>query len=299
MNKQIFIGTAMLMALASCNNNTQLYDATGIFEATEVTVSAKSQGEIVRLTCEEGDEVKANTCLGVIDTTALLLQKKNILANVSATEAGKLDISAQVAAIQQQKSNAQQELTRFEHLLSKGAATQKQVDDIKYQIATYDKQVAALNNSVGTANLSIQKKSSALLVQVQQVQKQIADCHIVCPIEGTILNKYVEQGEYAAPGKPIVKVADLNRMRLRAYVSQPQLTKLKLGQQVKVFADWGENEQKEYKGVITWISDKAEFTPKTIQTRDERTNLVYAVKISVTNDGTIKRGMYGNVSFGE
>lgn len=295
----MIIGTTLAIALVSCGNKKEAYDATGIFEATEVTISAKSQGEILLLDCEEGDVVNANSCLGVIDTTTLLLQKKSILANVSATDAGQLDLSAQSAALEQQKSNAQQELKRFERLLSKGAATQKQVDDIRYQITTIDKQIEALNNSIGTANLAIQKRCAAQLVQVQQVQKQMSDCHIVSPIEGVILNKYVEQGEYAVPGKPVVKVADLSRMRLRAYVTQPQLTQLRLGQQVKVYADWGEDEQKEFEGVLTWISDKAEFTPKTIQTRDERTNLVYAVKISVNNDGTIKRGMYGNVSFSE
>jgi len=273
------------------------YDATGVFEATEVTLSARGQGEIVSLVCEEGDDVSASQSLGQIDTVMLSLQKKALLANVSATEARRLDVSAQVASLRQQLSNLEQEKARFGRLLQKGAASQKQVDDIDHQLAVVKTQLKALNDQVSSSNRSLGSQSSALSAQVEQLQKQIHDCAITSPISGVILQKYAEQGEYAAPGKPLLKIGDLHNIRLRAYVTAPQLTELKLGQQVKVYADLGEDDQREYTGTLTWISDKAEFTPKTIQTRDERANLVYAVKISVENDGFIKLGMYGNVSF--
>lgn len=300
--KTVFFGATsalLIFSFSSCSNNSMKHDATGVFEATEVTLSAKTQGEIVSLVCEEGDEVTAGQSLGLIDTTMLSLQKKALLANMSATDARRLDVSSQVASLKQQKANIEQEMARFTRLLQKGAASQKQVDDLNHQIAVVQKQITALNDQVSSTNRSIGNQSSAIEAQVEQIQKQLHDCSVSSPIEGVILNKYAEQGEYAAPGKALLKIGDLKRIRLRAYVTAPQLTNLKLGQKVKVFADLGEKEQKEYEGTLTWISDKAEFTPKTIQTRDERANLVYAVKISVENDGTIKCGMYGNVDFGQ
>jgi len=293
----ISITIAIASGLVSCSNRNSMYDATGIFEATEVVVSAKTQGEIVALACEEGDEINANISVGCIDTTMLSLQKRALLANQNATTTRQLDVSAQIASLKQQRSNFLLEKERFERLLKKGACSQKTVDDIDYQLQVIDKQIVALEDQVKSNNRSLSSQGSALEAQVLQIQKQLDDCIIKSPISGTILNKYFEKGEYVVPGKPIFKVADISQMRLRAYITAPQLTTIKIGQKVTVYADLGETDQKAYEGIITWISDKAEFTPKTIQTRDERANLIYAIKVSVENDGLIKRGMYGNVSF--
>lgn len=293
----ISITIAIASGLFSCSNRNSMYDATGIFEATEVVVSAKTQGEIVALACEEGDEINANISVGCIDTTMLSLQKRALLANQNATTTRQLDVSAQIASLKQQRSNFFLEKERFERLLKKGACSQKTVDDIDYQLQVIDKQILALEDQVKSNNRSLSSQGSALEAQVLQIQKQLDDCIIKSPISGTILNKYFEKGEYVVPGKPLFKVADISQMRLRAYITAPQLTTIKIGQKVTVYADLGETDQKAYEGIITWISDKAEFTPKTIQTRDERANLIYAIKVSVESDGLIKRGMYGNVSF--
>ena len=281
-----------LSLLTACNKSDYEYDATGIFEATEVMISAKGQGEIVSLVCEEGDEVSAGTALGIIDTTMLSLQKKALLANHSATVTRRLNVSSQVASLNQQKANMMLEKERFGKLLQKGAATQKQVDELSYQISVIDKQIAALTEQVSSSNKSFGEQGSALESQVLIIQKQIDDCVIKSPISGTILNKYVEQGEFTAPGKPLLKVADIQNMILRAYITADQYNQIKIGQKVSVSVD---GQETPYEGAVTWISSKAEFTPKTIQTKDERQNLVYAIKIGAKNDGVIKIGMYGDV----
>ena len=281
-----------LSLLTACNKSDYEYDATGIFEATEVMISAKGQGEIVSLVCEEGDEVSAGTALGIIDTTMLSLQKKALLANQSATVTRRLNVSSQVASLNQQKANMMLEKERFGKLLQKGAATQKQVDELSYQISVIDKQIAALTEQVSSSNKSFGEQGSALESQVLIIKKQIDDCVIKSPISGTILNKYVEQGEFTAPGKPLLKVADIQNMILRAYITADQYNQIKIGQKVSVSVD---GQETPYEGAVTWISSKAEFTPKTIQTKDERQNLVYAIKIGVKNDGVIKIGMYGDV----
>ncbi|MCF0196438.1 MAG: HlyD family efflux transporter periplasmic adaptor subunit [Bacteroidaceae bacterium] len=281
-----------LPVLVACNESDYEYDATGIFEATEVLISAKGQGEIVSLVCEEGDEVASGATLGVIDTTMLSLQKRALLANQSATVTRRLDVSSQVASLRQQKANLGVELERFEQLFQKGAASQKQVADLSHQISVIDKQIAAMTEQVSTANKSIGEQGSALESQVMIIRRQMDDCLIKSPITGTILNKYAEQGEFAAPGKPLLKVADIQNMILRAYITAGQYNQIKIGQKVAVTID---GREQPYEGTVTWINSKAEFTPKTIQTKDERQNLVYAVKVSVRNDGLIKIGMYGDV----
>ena len=283
---------AGLFLSAACDSSDYGYDATGIFEATEITVSAKAQGEIVALVCQEGDEVEAGATLGVIDTTMLSLQKRALLANQSATVTRRLDVSSQVASLNQQRANLTLEKERFTTLQRNGAATQKQVDEFAYQISVIDKQIDALTEQVSASNRSIGEQASAIEQQVMIIRKQIDDCVLRSPVSGTILDKYAEQGEYAAPGRPILKIADLRNMTLRAYVTAAQYNALKLGQKVAVSIDGRDTP---YEGVVTWISAKAEFTPKTIQTKDERQNLVYAVKIRVRNDGMIKIGMYGDV----
>lgn len=285
------------MALTACGNKEQAYDASGVFETTEVVVSAKAQGEIISLTAEEGQEVKAGQELGQIDVAQLELKREQLKSTKSATTSRKLDTNRQVASLRQQISNLQAEQTRFKALLADGAATQKQVDDIGYQINTLQKQMDALTEQMNTQNSSIDQQSAGFDAQIGQVNDLLRQARITSPIDGAILAKYAEQGEYADPGKPLLKVANVGDMKLRAYITAEQLTALKLGQKVTVYADQGKSDRKAYEGTVTWIADNAEFTPKTIQTRDERANLVYAIKVSVKNDGLIKRGMYGDVSF--
>ena len=268
-----------------------------MFETTEVIVSAKATGEILSLNVEEGQNVKCNEMLGLIDTLQLSLHDQQLAANQSAADSKRLDANRQVASIRQQISNLQKEKKRFSDLLAANAATQKQVDDIGYQIEVLQRQLAATKEQIGSNNQSAGNQSMGIKAQRAQTEDQIRKAHITSPITGTVLTKYAEQGEYATPGRALFKVGDISRMRLRAYITAPQLTTLKVGQKVKVFADMGETESKAYEGTVEWISDKAEFTPKTIQTRDERANLVYAIKVAVKNDGMIKRGMYGDVKF--
>ncbi len=283
--------------MVSCSGDKTQYDATGVFEATEVIVSAKAQGEITHLSFEEGDIVKAGQQLGVIDFKKLSLQKEQLIESRESNDSRVLNIKNQIASLQQQIANNKRERERFQELVKAEAATQKQVDDITYQISVLERQLAAQQEQLESQNKATERQSSSIDKQISSVDEQLADANISSPIEGTILTKYVEQGEFATPGRALFKVADLTNMTLRAYVDAPQLTNLKIGQKVTVYADKGEDERTELQGTITWISQKAEFTPKTIQTRDERANLVYAVKVTVKNDGTVKAGMYGDVKF--
>ena len=283
--------------LTSCGNKDVKYDASGVFEATEVMVSARATGDILRLEVEEGQEVEAQAAIGYIDTIQLSLQKQQLLASRKATNSKKLSEGQQLASLRQQIANAQKEKKRFQDLLAKNAATQKQVDDIQYQIEVLQKQAVALQEQVSTANASISSQSSSIDAQVAMIEDKIQQSVIYSPITGTVLTKYAEPGEYAAPGKALFKVANLKDMKLRAYLTADQINAVKLGQKVTVYADEGKADRKAYEGVISWISGKAEFTPKTIQTRDERANLVYAVKITIKNDGEVKSGMYGDVKF--
>lgn len=288
---------SFIICLSSCNSNKDKYDAMGVFEATEVVVSAKAQGEIISLDLNEGDEVKTDVTLGVIDATKLNLQQQSLQDNRDSQTARILNLQEQTASIQQQISHLQQEHERFSSLLTKGAATQKQVDDLANQIKVMKAQLTATQSQLRSANESIQHQVDASDLQMKIVGSQMDDAVIKSSINGTILKKYAERGEYAVPGKALFKVADLQEMILRAYITADQFDQLKLGQRVKVMVDNGSEAQREYNGKVTWIAQKAEFTPKTIQTKDERANLVYAIKISVKNDGMIKIGQYGECYF--
>lgn len=294
--KLIILGT-MAAWMTACENANPEYDATGVFETTEVIVSAQGNGEIMQLTIEEGSEVSPNELLGHIDTIQLSLKRQQLTATLSATESRKLDVNKQLASIRQQIANLKTEQLRYEKLVKAKAASQKQLDDINYNLEVLHKQLSATLEQIGSSNSSLSGQSAGIAAQVAQIDKQIEDCLITSPIKGIILSKYAEQGEFAIPGRALFKVGNISDIKLRAYVSAPQLTSLQIGQKVKVYADFGETDCKEYEGTVTWISAEAEFTPKTIQTRDERSNLVYAIKIAVKNDGMIKRGMYGNVKF--
>ena len=282
-----------VLSLSACNSNNKDYDASGIFEATEVVVSAKAQGEILQLLADEGDDVQQGMTLGCIDTRQLVLRRQQLEQTQLSTDSRKVDVSAQIASLEQQVENLRLEKTRFESLLAARAASQKQVDDIGYQISVLQRQIRALRDQLTSSNKSISEQCQAVGTQMSQIDEQIADATIVSPLNGTILQRYCEQGEYATPGKPLFKIANLEEMTLRAYITADQYNQLKLGHKVHVTID---GQEKTYEGTVTWIASKAEFTPKTIQTKDERANLVYAIKVKVKNDGYIKIGMYGELT---
>jgi HlyD family secretion protein len=296
MNASKFFLIAMAVTLLSaCKNKNNEYDASGIFETTEIIVSAKGNGEIIHFNVSEGQNVETQTPLGLIDTTQLYLKKMQLQANIRAMNSRRIDVSRQIAALKQQIETQRREQKRFETLVKDNVANQKQLDDINAQIVTFEKQLSAQTETLNNSNNSLNNERESLVVQIAQIDDQIKNCIIKSPVKGTILAKYVEAGELAMQGKAIFKVGNLENMYLRAYITASQLTEIKIGQQVKVYSDKGESGRKEHPGTVAWISDKAEFTPKTIQTRDERANLVYAIKIAVKNDGYIKKGMYGEL----
>lgn len=295
--KRSFAYPLLVLLAASCVEGNKAYDASGVFESTEVTVSAEGNGKILSLDIQEGDRLEAGQIVGCIDTVQLHLSEVQLEASRRAVGSGWLDISRQIAALESQIGKQRQELDRFTKLEKAGASNRKQVEDIQAQIETLERQLAAQEESLNSSNRNVSGQADALEAQIEQIRDRIRKCVITSPVAGTVLAKYSEAGEFAALGRALFKVADIDNIRLRAYITADQLTTLKLGQQVRVFADQGSSGRKEYAGTLIWISDKAEFTPKTIQTRDERANLVYAVKIAVENDGLIKLGMYGDIKF--
>lgn len=295
--KRSFAYPLLVLLAASCVEGNKAYDASGVFESTEVTVSAEGNGKILSLDLQEGDRLEAGQIVGCIDTVQLHLSEVQLEASRRAVGSGRLDISRQIAALESQIGKQRQELDRFTKLEKAGASNRKQVEDIQAQIETLERQLAAQEESLNSSNRNVSGQADALEAQIEQIRDRIRKCVITSPVAGTVLAKYSEAGEFAALGRALFKVADIDNIRLRAYITADQLTSLKLGQQVRVFADQGSSGRKEYAGTLIWISDKAEFTPKTIQTRDERANLVYAVKIAVENDGLIKLGMYGDIKF--
>ena len=295
--KRSFAYPLLVLLAASCVEGNKAYDASGVFESTEVTVSAEGNGKILSRDIQEGDRLEAGQIVGCIDTVQLHLSEVQLEASRRAVGSGWLDISRQIAALESQIGKQRQELDRFTKLEKAGASNRKQVEDIQAQIETLERQLAAQEESLNSSNRNVSGQADALEAQIEQIRDRIRKCVITSPVAGTVLAKYSEAGEFAALGRALFKVADIDNIRLRAYITADQLTSLKLGQQVRVFADQGSSGRKEYAGTLIWISDKAEFTPKTIQTRDERANLVYAVKIAVENDGLIKLGMYGDIKF--
>ena len=297
--------------LAACGNKEKEYDATGTFEATEVTVSAKATGELKTFDISEGQTVEQGAVVGSIDayqlqqtSEQLEAQKRQLGATRSATDSRRLDLEKQLSSINQQIANAQRERQRFTELVADGAVPKKQLDDINYQIKVLERQREATRDQIRSNNASLAEQSKGIGAQIdglnaqqRQIADQIANAQVKAPIAGTVLEKYVERGEFVAIGKPLFKMADVQNMYLRAYVTSSQLKDLKIGQKVKVFADYGDKQKKTYEGTIAWISSRSEFTPKTILTDDERADLVYAVKVAIKNDGFVKIGMYGEVKF--
>ena len=323
--RQITVIAILMLMLASCSKKEKKFDATGTFEASEVTVSAKSSGELEMFSLAEGQTLEAGVLVGNIDITQLTL-KKNELATASsqlnanrdqlrsnrrATDSKQLDLQKQVASIKQQIANAKRERQRFTELVNDGAVPRKQLDDINYQISVLEKQLAATTDQLAAANRSLAEQSAGIDAQISgldaqqqginvqqaQLDDQIANAAVRTPIRGTVLEKYVAQGEFVTVGKPLFKMADIDNMFIRAYVTSAQLQGIKVGQPCKVFADYGDGQKKQYEGTVIWISSRSEFTPKTILTDDERADLVYAVKIAIKNDGFVKIGMYGEVKF--
>ncbi len=293
-----YIYTLLMLAttgLASCGDKKGTYDATGTFEATEVTVAAEQNGKLVSLYINEGDRVGAGKQVALTDTVQLYLKARQIGATRLVYASQRPDTGKQVAATRQQLAKAREEYQRFAALVKEGAANRKALDDARSQVQVLQRQLEAQLSALGTSTNSLNAQMGTTDVEKLLVADQLKKCHVVSPISGTVIEKYMEQGEFATVGRPICKVADLDHMYLRAYITSAQLKQVRIGQQVKVFADYGNGQRKEYPGRVTWISPKSEFTPKTILTDDERADLVYALKIAVRNDGYVKIGMYGEV----
>ena len=283
--------------LAACNSNKKEYDATGTFEATETTVSAEQSGTLLNFALEEGDDVEAGQEIGLIDTTQIWLKIRQATATKAVYQSQKPDLQKQIAVTRQQLAKAKTEQQRYRELVNDGAAPAKMLDDATSQVQVLQRQLDAQVSTLNTQLSTLNSQMSATDVQTSQLRDQLQKCHIKSPAAGTVLEKYVERGEFVSPGKPLFKMGEVKQMFLRAYVTSAQLQNIKIGQAVKVFADYGNGQKKEYNGTISWISSRSEFTPKTIVTDDERADLVYAVKISVKNDGYIKIGMYGEVKW--
>lgn len=289
-----------IMLLSACSNKDGDYDASGSFEATEVIVSSEANGKIERLSIVEGQHLVKGEQVGLIDSIQLYLQKMSLLSNAKAVRTQRPDIAAQTASIKEQIITLEKEKQRTTNLIKANAATQKQLDDINGQLEVLQKQLSALESNLQKSTQSISAQSSAMDIQIEQIEDRLRKSIITSPITGTVLNKYAEVGELANMGTPLFKIADIDNMILRVYVTSDQLSSIKLNDKIKVFVDKTDQDNENKKmleGVVTWISSKSEFTPKTIQTKNERANLVYAMKVSVKNDGYLKIGMYGEVQF--
>ena len=299
MKRFIIYGAIPLLA-ASCGGDGD-FDATGTFEATEIVVSAEAAGRILRFDAEEGDVLRAGRQVGAIDTVQLYLQKLQLERQRASVRSGRPDIGKQAASLREQIAKQQTERRRVENLLKDGAATTKQLDDIDAQLKVLGGQLDALLSTLENNAVSIDENSSAIELQIAQVEDRLAKCRIASPVTGTVLARMeaakaaATAGELASVGRPLMKVADLDRIYLRAYFTSDQLADLRLGQEVTVTADFGGERQLDYPGRIVWIASESEFTPKTIQTRNSRAGLVYAAKIAVENDGRLKIGLYGEV----
>lgn len=309
--KKILLLASLAFMMASCGDSHKDYDATGTFEATEITVSAKALGELKSFNLTEGQELKEGQVVGNIDAYQLLQRQDELTAtelqldaNASATHSRQLDLRKQLASLAQQISYLEGEQKRFEVLVRDGASPRKQLEDINNQLKVLQRQHDATRDQIRSNNTSLADQARAISAQRQgvkaqrnQLNDQINNTKILAPISGSVLEKYVEQGEFVSIGKPLFKIADTKRMFIRAYITSEQLKDIKVGQKVKVMACYGKGQKKQYDGIITWISSRSEFTPKTIVTDDERADLVYAMKIQLQNDGYIKIGMYGEVKF--
>ena len=292
MKRIVYIVAAMLAV--SCGTEAE-FDAQGTFEATEVIISSEAAGRILSFDIEEGMAINADEPLAVIDSVQLHLQRSQLEAQLSALLNSRPDVQTQVASLREQIATLKVEQRRIENMLRDGAATEKQKDDVDSQIRILESQLSATLSTLNTNTSTINSNAEAIRVQISALNDRIGKCRAVSPISGTVLVKYAQEGELATVGKPLVKIADLGNIYLRAYFTSDQLASIKLGDEVTVIADFGGEERYDYVGRVAWISPESEFTPKTIQTKDSRANLVYAVKIAVENDGRLKIGLAGEV----
>ena len=328
MTKQVLINGLILLCIlkfSACSLNGNKYDATGVFEATEIIVSAESMGKVIAFNIEEGSVIAKDSIVGKIDPVDASLQKEQTASAIEALNQKTNDAgpnvkvlkaqaevqTRQISVVETQLKSALRDQARLDKLVKAQAAPVKQLDDLNSQVEILQNQLAAAKNQAAVIEKQIKAQQAAVAIQNRGIlsekaplqkrmallNEQLSKTDIVNPADGTVLTTYIEQGEFATPGKALYKLADLKVMNLKAYVTGDQLGTIKLNQPVQVNIDQGKNETKAYQGKISWISDKAEFTPKTIQTRDERANLVYAIKVLVANDGFLKIGMYGEVTF--
>ena len=295
--KKIIAMAGVALVLNACGRKERQYDATGVFEATETTVYAEQTGALLTFNVEEGDTVGQNREVGLIDTTQLWLKMKQAEAMKSVYQSQKPEQEKQIAVTRQQLAKAKQDQQRYKELVADGAAPGKMLDDANSQVEVLQRQLDAQLSSLRVNTNALDKQMDATDVQTEQLRDLIRKCHILVPAKGTVIEKYVERGEFVSAGKPLFKMADTENMFIRAYVTSAQLENIKTGQKATVFADYGNGGKKEYEGRVTWISSRSEFTPKTILTDDERADLVYAVKVAIKGDGYVKMGMYGEVLF--
>ena len=291
--KRVIYILATIVAV-SCSNESD-YDAQGTFEATEVVISAEGTGRILNFDIVEGEAIESNSTVGAIDSLQLHLQREQLKAQQVALLSSRPDKEKQVASLRSQIAKQRAELQRVENMLRDGAATTKQRDDIEAQIDILEGQLSATLSTIDNNTSTINENAAALEAQIASLDDRIAKCRISSAVDGTVLVKYAEEGEFTTVGKPLMKVANLKDIYLRAYFTSDQLAKVNLGDEVTVTANFGGDERYDYKGRVAWISAESEFTPKSIQTKDSRANLVYAVKIAVKNDGRLKIGLAGEV----
>jgi len=292
--KKLLLYPMILFVISACNQNDRAADAYGNFEADQVTISAQNAGKIIHLNLNEGDEVREHQVVGLIDTIQLHYKIEQLQAQYNAIQARKPGIAAQIDVLREQKSNLEAELERFQRLKSEGAATEKQVDDLSYQVDVLEKQI----NQIMAQNSPLINEMQAVTAQIRQIKLQMDDAVIRAPIDGTVLLKIMEPKEFTGLGNPLFIMANLDSLVLRAFVKGIQLDEITLGRQVEVWIDKNDNEYHKLPGQVFWIASEAEFTPKVIQTRDERVDLVYAIKIIVPNqNGILKIGMPGEVHF--
>ncbi len=296
--KKILIYLLPFFLLTACHREEKTADAYGNFEAPETIVSAEANGRLLFLDAEEGQTLKAGELIALVDTSLLHLQKKQLRATLGTIGKKMQDPNPQIAVLESQRANLVRERDRVKNLLADKAATPKQLDDLEGQIAVVDRQIAAARKQAGTVNTGILGEKDPVLAQIEVLEEQIRRCYVRNPVSGTVLTKIAEPSEVVGFGSPLYKIAPLDTLELRAYVSGNQLASLKIGQQVTVQIDQEGGGMRSFPGRVSWISGKAEFTPKTVQTREERVNLVYAFKVRVANDGALKIGMPGEVVFG-
>ena len=295
--KKSLIYLFLLTLLFSCKNEGNVSDAAGSFESVETIISTEAAGTLLEFKVEEGQKLEPGQYIGYVDSTPLFLKKKQLAAQIKAVLSGRPDAEKQVAVLEEQLKNAEREQKRFSNLVQANAGTQKQLDDITAQIEVIRKQIEAQKSTLGIAYTNISEQTSPLLIQIEQLDDQLGKCRIINPVHGTVLAKYAEDHEVVMPGKPLYKIAETDTLILRAYITGSQLSKVKMGDEVSIRFDKGAKEYADYKGTIFWISDHAEFTPKTIPTKEERADLVYAIKVRVVNDGHLKIGMYAELNF--